>query len=190
MHIQVWPVSEFSLLLLLGYQQVMASRFLWRFPPISARCDSEFSPLPSPRTYLGSTHSPCQLWKLRRCPQPGWGSNPLLAGPGNGATTTDGPTARISTPPARQISTSRLQSTGLPWDSVLSSALRNTEPATSFTIRQGRQLAVPPLLRDRESSDSTSDSCGGTGPCGRRPHCAALPEGSHAESTPRTGYLH
>lgn len=35
----------------------------------------------SPRTYLGSTHSPCQLWKLQRGPQPGVGDPiPLILG--------------------------------------------------------------------------------------------------------------
>lgn len=50
-----------------------AFSFSPKFPPISERRDSEFLPLPSPQTYLCSTHSPCQLWKLQRSRQPGLG---------------------------------------------------------------------------------------------------------------------
>lgn len=46
--------------------------FSSRFPPISKLSDSEFLPLPSPRTYLCSTHSPCQLWKLPRARDGDW----------------------------------------------------------------------------------------------------------------------
>lgn len=85
-----------------------------RFPPISEPGDSEFLPFPSPRTYLCSTHSPCQLWKLQKSRQPGMGieSSHCSAIERNHDHHTDRLTTHISQKPAVQILTSLVHSTG------------------------------------------------------------------------------
>lgn len=96
--------------------------FSSRSPPISEPSDSEFLPLPSPspRTYLCSTHSPCQLWELQRSRQPGMGteSSHCSAIERNHDDLTERLTTHIPKNPAVQILTSLVQSTGSTLDSV------------------------------------------------------------------------
>lgn len=88
MHIQLLPVSEFLVLLLLGYEQVLSSHTRRGFlqSQNTAIPNSCHSPLQEP-TYAALT-APASSGNCRDADSPGWGLNPLIAVQLSGTTTT------------------------------------------------------------------------------------------------------
>lgn len=88
MHIQLLPVSEFLVLLLLGYEQVLSSHTRRGFlqSQNTAIPNSCHSPLQEP-TYAALT-APASSGNCRDADSLGWGLNPLIAVQLSGTTTT------------------------------------------------------------------------------------------------------